>query len=693
MVHREQLEARFREQPNPFSDRVLRNGFDEPPEDVPDIHGDKRLALRALVERVRADGRPRMQVVTGEAGDGKTHLLATLRAASEASWRLRGQEHVLVPIEPLREKEAPFQHLLRSLVAGLSRPLPWVTPDAAAPASPLEHLLWRGFAQLVTDVRAPPDAEVARLLAPLRQPTAQKGPARFAELLREAWPLLKASVEQLGLRVPRLAPPAVDAETWRLLMRFPEEGADRLVVRWLSGELLGEDELFLLGARAPVDGEERAYRVLTTLLHFADVPIVLGLDQLEGVRRLGDDAVPGLLGALTSLYSAGGRWVALLFCQQTVWSELARGLEEQVLDRLEPAVLHLTRTTPELGEKLVARRLSGLVRGLGLTPPHATYPFPEGYVREAIRSENLSSPRGVLAYFSRIGVTLSPPALASGPGVPEPSPRDPRRMAREAYSRALAQLEADPTTTPEQRATNAAAAVRSILHAADGRELSGTRVSDVHRAPVRKGVTREGLHATVERAGHARRLYVEASNAQNGMSAASTARRLVDALANVDRALWLREAGFALPPAARAEVERAAGRVRLAEVSRQEALSLAAAEKLLDAVAAREVDISDEEARDALLIELAPKLQGLSRLLAAAFDDTERAHPDRSLPARLEAQLEVPPSVMTEAALAERLGTTRDAVAQAATALEAQRKVAVLKDRDGARLLVRRPRA
>ena len=70
-----EMEDLARAAPNPFGDWVLRNGFEPPPWDVPEIHAEERRKLRELIESVRLSGQLAIQVVTGEPGDGKTHLL------------------------------------------------------------------------------------------------------------------------------------------------------------------------------------------------------------------------------------------------------------------------------------------------------------------------------------------------------------------------------------------------------------------------------------------------------------------------------------------------------------------------------------------------------------------------------------------------------------------------------------------
>src|SRR5258708_38801052 len=97
-----ELEKLALAQSNPFLDSGLRNGFEQPLGDVPEIHAGVRERLRALVEDVRGTGALRRQAATGEPGDGDTHLLATLLAEAEDSWLRPGTKRATVPIEPVR---------------------------------------------------------------------------------------------------------------------------------------------------------------------------------------------------------------------------------------------------------------------------------------------------------------------------------------------------------------------------------------------------------------------------------------------------------------------------------------------------------------------------------------------------------------------------------------------------------------
>ncbi len=677
MTHAE-LEKLALAQSNPFLDSVLRNGFEQPLSDVPEIHAGVRQRLRGLVEDVRRTGELRLQVVTGEPGDGKTHLLATLRAEAEESWLKPGAERAMVPIEPVRDPDAPFTHMLRALVAGLSRPLAKEPPEG--PSAPIEFILWRILTRAVRSVAGSGElAEVNRLL-----PEPEGHPGLVAAWLRAHWSRVEPALLRGLHKLP--SPEHVDADVWTVLCRFPREDLSHLVLRWLGGHSLAEDDLAKLGVREPLDGEDRAYLALSTLLHLSDVPIALGFDQLEGIARLGEDAVSLFLQALADqLYSGGGRALVVLFCQADVWQGFQRAARRQVQDRLaQGPALHLAPMSPELGEKLVAKRLDGMWKGLGQTPPHATFPFPEGFVRRAIADNGLRGPRRVLSWFANLGLTSSPPQRI------EVKAKEPRQVARDAYTRIQEEVAHEKDRSPDELASVAQGAMATILGHAAGSPLAGTQVVRAGRSAVGKSRI-AGVEAKLAREGKELTVYAEASNSQNGKSAASTIKRFKDALKKADRVLLLRDEKLALPPKARQDLAELGPRAATVRLASEDAASFAAIERLLNQAAARDIDVPPEVAAAVVLEEIAPKLDVVRRFLDAAFA-SEQAQQPTDAEATVLAALNRPPFVASEAQLAKAHGVAADEIARASDELERIGKAIALRGKDGDRAVLRRPR-
>ena len=691
-----EMEDLARAAPNPFGDWVLRNGFEPPPWDVPEIHAEERRKLRELIESVRRTGKLAIQVVTGEPGDGKTHLLAMLREEAEQAWLKPGTELAMVPIDPLREPEAPFQHVLRSGVSGLRRPLGFVPRDSASPATTLDYILWRILRRLTKALAAEGVAEAALAENVLRGEPLARFPGMVVTLLRDRWPVLGGVLAKHSFRLPEFA--AADSEVLTVISRYPRDDASHLAVRWLGGESLPEDELHVLGVTRPIDGEDRAFRALSTLLHLSDVPMVLAFDQLEGVARLGGEAVENFLQALgDQLYTAGGRAVVLLFCQADVWSGFLKRLQGQTRDRFsQRPPMHLGSMTPDLGEKLIARRLDALWKGHGCQPPHPTFPFPAGFVRKAIEENSLRAPRRILAFFENVGFTSSQPTEV------EQARKEPRLLAREEYARIRDEVAREEAPSPEEQASLTQAGLGTVLGEAAGTALAGAQVVRAKPHSVSKS-RKAGLLAKVARGGKEVTVYAEATNARHGGSAAATTRRMKDAVkAGADRAVLLRDEKLPLPAAAckmLAELGPSAAKV---EVTFEEAATFAAIERLMNRAAARDIDVEADAAASFVLQEIAPTLDVVRRFLDAALTEPSRDGQSpkggasestiEKLEAAVRAAVSHPPFVVSEAQLAKAHGVSAGAVARASDALEGRGQATVLKSKDGDRTVLRRPR-
>ena len=678
-----ELKALARAQKNPFLGSVLRNGFEAPLNDVPEIHRAQRDALRHAVEDLRRTGELGLQVVTGEPGDGKTHLLATLRAEAEASWLRPGREQVMVPIEPLRDPDAPFGHILRGLFLGLMRPLPFVPRDLGAATTPAEHILWRILRRVTCELGAAGEPLCADVASLLSQDDLSRYPTTANTLLREKWPSLGPRLLREAARLPSMSPERIDPEAWRVICAFPRELLAPFALRWLAGYSLADDELKLLGVSEPLDGEERAYRGLSSLLHLTDVPIVLGFDQLEGVSRLGEDAIANFLQALgDQLYTSGGRALVLLFCQAEVWSQFLGRIQGQTRDRLlQRSPLHLGALTPELGESLIEARLASMWRGLGVTPPHATFPYAEGSVRKTIGEQGLRGPRRVLSYFAQIGLDI-------GRATPAAPPKPPRQVASEEYARIRNELSREGVRPPDEQATITQHVVADLLTGTDS--LGDARVVRAARAKV--GRTRiSGIEAKIARDGKEASVYAEASNSRHGNSAKATANRLKESLKTVDRALLIRDEKIPLPPKADAVLRQVAGRASIVRLSDDDATSLAAIERLLNQARARDIEVDIDTAIAVVREEIAPKLEIVRKFLDAALADN---HPVVAADAEsiVLGAIARPPSLASEAQLARAHGVSLEEISRASNELERKGAVAIQGTKNGDRVVLRRPR-
>ena len=472
--------------PNPFSDAVLPNAYRDTP-DVPSIHQPVRTLILDLVQSVRDSGNTSLQVITGDAGEGKTHLLAWLRRVSEQSWRRNdGRAFALAPIAPLRTLDRPMHHVLQEMVWRLAATLPQTSHTDTATDSPFELVLWRGLLSVINRVQpllghGEPGVDKLRTLLALRP---ERYLATFVDQISEIWPELEELVVDRALRLPEMV--EMDREVFRILARFPRPQLRSEILDWLGGASLPPERLARLGVGFTLEGETEASRALRSLLlvaSLARLPIVLAFDQIEAIVRLGEEGITELLDTLSDLYNEGRGAAVLVFCQTHLWPKLRETAQIPVRDRLETSpVVNLKALTPEEGLAIVEARLAHFWQGHGATPPSPQYPFGAQHALEVIRRENLRTPRALLMFFRSL---VRDPA---GLPAPEPPPAPAADVVRRKLSSLRDEESRAPARSPEARAAIAQGMLRELfLHARrSGKPVGPAAVVDAGEMRVSK---------------------------------------------------------------------------------------------------------------------------------------------------------------------------------------------------------------
>ncbi len=682
--------------PSPFSDSVLPNAFRDTP-DVPEIHAEARDRLLAAIEHCRREQVNALQVITGDPGEGKTHLLAWMRRRAEESWSQPGSGPVaLAPIEPMRSVDRVFHHLLHETVRHLRRPLAIHAHADSAIESQFDLVMWRAILRMVRLLADAPwvDGSLSTLLRSLTQHRPERFLAAFAELMAEAWRTMGEDFVVGAARLPELA--GIDSEVLRTALLYPDPAKRSDVVEWMGGASLADDRLEKLGTRLVLDGEDGAWRGLSTVLQLsrlADVSLVLALDQIEGTERLGEEAVSALMTALAEVFNAPGAAVIAIFCQTQIWPRMRDRAQEQARDRLDdqPALV-LRSLTPEQAAALVAARMRRFWHGVDQTPPSPFYPWERETVLQEIRSANLRTPRAVLNHFRALlaGRRPAPDRAAHAPSA--------REVVRVRFAAIVEEESRKPPRLPEARADVVQGMLRETFKAAwvAGRRASGARIESVEQVRLRQRPA-PGTRVTLERGGTRRRVYFEANNSTHGGSAAAAARRLKAVLRTgaAERVLLLRESALPLPPMARELVVELSPHGAVLWLDDGDVAPLSAFESLLNAAAAGDIPVPEAEARQAALEQLERLGALLDRAAAAAFDDAKEHRPaaaaDAPTLARVRKYLRDQRSIETLPVLAERLTLPVDVIHAAVEALRVQGILDLVQDRSRVHVALLRP--
>ncbi len=380
---------------NPFTDNRV-NGPAPAGADVGDVHRAAFERLTALAREACAARRGVGAVLWGEAGVGKSHLLARLErwAAAEGG----------APFVYLHNLQASPDGLPRSLLKAVVSTLTygWATRLARTPL----YFLAASFAHEAVGYEPGmiPWREVARGWLRLVD---GEGLGRAALVDRTAYALL--------LRFFRSAHAAAKGH---------DDGLAALAVRWLSGEYLDPYEARRLRLPPSADPDEPAgladnqqvKQVLVALARLALAarrPFLLCLDQAD---NLDDEQMAALARFLEALLdSAPDLLVVTAGVQATLLHWRRAGvIQESAWDRLAQFEVRLQRVTPGEAQRIVAERLRCFfepIRDRGEWPRDALFPLGEAWRAEALGGKVDLRPRDVINW-AREGFRREQEALA-----------------------------------------------------------------------------------------------------------------------------------------------------------------------------------------------------------------------------------------------------------------------------------------
>jgi hypothetical protein len=315
------------------------------PVDVEAIHAPARRKFQALLEAVTgvdARGQPRILLLHGQSGAGKTHLIRALRTAAHRA----GKAYVgYAQMSPDVANYADYY--LRRLINSLEKPY---DPDAGG-----ESALSRLTNRLAGDAGLLDPAARARLRE-----------ERLGE--RELAKLVLALADGI-VASPRLAGEHVDINIVRALLYLQrcDPRIDQRVRQFLYGRPLTALAAEAVGALDPNSGDGRAFEIIEALgrLMWAvdRAALVFCIDQVEDLRFF-DDYAERFQKATRDLIQIANRVptaIVLISCLGDFYGKVREVLAQSYIDRIEkagPVPLIETRTAEE-ARQIIAKRIGG----------------------------------------------------------------------------------------------------------------------------------------------------------------------------------------------------------------------------------------------------------------------------------------------------------------------------------------------
>ncbi len=362
---------------NPFRTTVVTDPWQPLPGDVREIHAAAFDACRRALVHVQAAGRSTSLLVFGEAGSGKTHLLARLRAHLF-------ENAASPPCPPLRREE----EWRGEMDAGHAAAFVAVRLQTAA------RMIWRYLrSRLVDDFLRPRRDGLTQLEWLLLRRLAEFRPAEgdihaWWEWLKAAYPAAGDLQRELDGAFDELsAATHLRRDTCVVLGHLLAGRARRDAKAWLRGESLPEEVLsrLELAAESGIGEEDKeehlAREMILELCRLAGArsTIVLCFDQIEALQtHPQDQAGVFAFGQMVSALHAETTNVLLVCCvQSTFIPQLNHMVREADLHRIkEGGAVALQPLLWEDSRRLIEARLQANPELGRVRPPEAAPLWP-----------------------------------------------------------------------------------------------------------------------------------------------------------------------------------------------------------------------------------------------------------------------------------------------------------------------------
>ncbi|MFX0085711.1 MAG: AAA family ATPase [Candidatus Hodarchaeota archaeon] len=359
---------------NPFRSTSVGDPWQTEVIDVQEINKKPTRVVLETLDEVRSTGRSGMCMLLGDAGVGKTHLLARLRKIAEK------RDYLFISVRPLGDLQRIYGHILQEIMISLRKKGP------EEEYSPLERFIGEIISRALAD--GMPDNPIASKLAD----SFSSDPMKIFSFKPERF--YSTNLRKMAVNYLASTYPDVDIQFLEVLFHTLNPALKPTAFKWLSGIEISERDLDLLEVPESINNENRALSVIQTIATLAQKPILLSFDQLESIyiRFKRDSGIQILFDSLTNLYNQCKHLLVLAMVQSVVWEKsIVNEVPEYSRQRID-YITKLERLTPETAVLLVKARFDTLFKDSGVELPFPTYPFSEEYI-ETVNKNTNGNPR------------------------------------------------------------------------------------------------------------------------------------------------------------------------------------------------------------------------------------------------------------------------------------------------------------
>jgi hypothetical protein len=335
---------------NPFRSTSVGDPWQTEVIDVPEINLKATRVVLETLDEVRSTGRSGMCMILGDAGVGKTHILARLRRIAEE------KDYLFISVRPLGDLQRIYSHILQEIMISLRK------KGEGDDYSPLERFIGEIVSRALGD--GLPENPVAQALAQ----SFDQDPMKIFKFKPEKF--YSTNLRKLAINYLASTHPDVDIQFLEVLFHTLNPTIKPTAFKWLSGIQISETDLERLGIPNSIDSENRALMIIQTISTLAKKPILLSFDQLESIyiRFKRDNGIQLLFDSLTNLYNQCRHLLVLAMVQSVVWNEsIVNEVPEYARQRID-YITSLERLTSETAVLLAKARFDTLFQDSGVTP-------------------------------------------------------------------------------------------------------------------------------------------------------------------------------------------------------------------------------------------------------------------------------------------------------------------------------------
>ncbi|MFW9778728.1 MAG: hypothetical protein ACFFE8_07715 [Candidatus Heimdallarchaeota archaeon] len=353
---------------NPFRSTSVGDPWQTEVIDVPEFNRKATRIVLETLDEVRSTGRSGMCMILGDAGVGKTHILARLRRIAIE------RDFLFVSVRPLGDLQRIYGHILQEIMISLRK-----TVDGAE-YSPLEQFIGEVISRALSE--GLPDNPIARSLSQ----SFANDPMKIFKFKPEKF--YSTNLRRMAINYLATIHPDIDIGFIEVLFHTLNPITRPAAFKWLSGIEVSEEDLKKLDVPDSIVSENRALSIIQTVTILAKKPLLLSFDQLESIyiRFKRDNGIGLLFDSLTNLYNQCRHVLVLAMVQSVVWKEsIVKEVPEYSRQRID-YVTSLEPLNTETATLLAEARIGTLFKDSGISPPFPSYPFSEEFIAVSVRN-------------------------------------------------------------------------------------------------------------------------------------------------------------------------------------------------------------------------------------------------------------------------------------------------------------------